>query len=128
MDNGANKMNELLLKTFYLSGTYECEAHAKQLLENPIINMKNFKKLCEFNPYLVQNIILEHEKMKYFEIRKKLESERLEHDLLFYLEAYKDKIDSDFKKFFPNLIFYDEKIQSKSSIAFKELAKAFKGE
>lgn len=99
MDNGANKMNELLLKTISISGNYEPnEILTKKLLENKIINIETFNALCELSPYLVHSIILSHECVNICEMRKKIENFELIHDLIFYLETYRDKIEDDYNK------------------------------
>lgn len=84
-------MNNLLLKTYFISG-----ARFKECVEIEKLNGENTKYLLENNPYFI-NLIKDYENVGYKELREMSFNGLLKTSSC-YLELFKDRIEDDFKK------------------------------
>lgn len=83
-------MNDLLKKTYFISGAY-----SNEFIEFENIDKNNINLLIELNPYLAM-LIVKCENKKICELRQ-INDNSLK-NVSYYLELNKDKINEDFKK------------------------------
>ena len=85
-------MNDLLLKTYFISG-----ARFDEFIMIEKLNNDNIKFLIELNPYLCV-LICEYENIKIYDLRSKSLDNFALKSVSEYLELFKDKIQEDFNK------------------------------